>query len=150
MSPTTTMTPSGESPREARRPTALSSRKNTLIGTWNVRTMYESGRCENISNKNLWERTQQLAAPVEVRRRKWRWIGHTLRKDTTSIPRQALRWNPSGQRRVGRPRNTWRRSWEDEVKKAGLTWHSMARQAKDRSKWRNLASDLCNVWSEQA
>ena len=69
MSPTTTMTPSGESPREARRPTALSSRKNTLIGTWNVRTMYESGRCDNVT-REMDRYKIQLLGLTETR-----WIG---------------------------------------------------------------------------
>nr|KAG5703672.1 hypothetical protein BaRGS_002546 [Batillaria attramentaria] len=34
---------------------------------------------------------------VQVRRRKWRWVGHTLRKEPgCNITRQALEWNPQG------------------------------------------------------
>ena len=41
--------------------------------------------------------------------RKWRCIGHYLRKDDTDIAEMALEWNPQGTRRRGRPRMTWMR-----------------------------------------
>nr|KAG5711937.1 hypothetical protein BaRGS_026378 [Batillaria attramentaria] len=47
---------------------------------------------------------------VQVRRRKWRWVGHTLRKEPCNITRQALEWNPQGKRKRGRPKQTWRRT----------------------------------------
>jgi hypothetical protein len=50
-----------------------------------------------------------VPAEEEIRRRRWRWIGHTLRKPPTNITRQALTWNPHGKRKRGRPKNSWRR-----------------------------------------
>jgi len=44
------------------------------------------------------------------RKRKFRWIGQTLRKKDGDIPKSALLWNPQGNRKRGRPRNRWRRS----------------------------------------
>ncbi|XP_070206237.1 uncharacterized protein [Littorina saxatilis] len=77
---------------------------------------------DTISNKDLWQRTKQLSVEQDILQRRFRWIGHTLRKTTTSITRQALTWNPQGKRRRGRPRNTWRRDLEAEVKRIGYTW----------------------------
>lgn len=74
-----------------------------------------------ISNRDLWERTSQLPPPLQIRKRKWTWIGHTLRKEESNITRQALRWNPQGKRKRGRPRATWRRSLEQEMKDHGIT-----------------------------
>ena len=31
---------------------------------------------------------------VIIKRHKWGWIGHTLRKDESSVARQAMQWNP--------------------------------------------------------
>jgi hypothetical protein len=42
--------------------------------------------------------------------RKWRWIGHTLRKGDESTEKQALDWNPQKARRGGRPKETWKRT----------------------------------------
>ena len=52
---------------------------------------------DTISNEELWQRTRQKHADVEIRQRRWGWIGHTLRKTATNTTRQALRWNPQGE-----------------------------------------------------
>ena len=43
-----------------------------------------------ISNKNLWKVTGQEDINLEIRKRKYRWIGHTLKKrgsrDTKGCP----------------------------------------------------------------
>ncbi|PVD19664.1 hypothetical protein C0Q70_20154 [Pomacea canaliculata] len=77
---------------------------------------------ERISNSSLWERTNQNATSQDTKKRKWGWIGHTLRKPADTIARQALDWNPQGKRKVGRPKQTWRRSVESEAKAAETTW----------------------------
>jgi hypothetical protein len=38
--------------------------------------------------------------------RKWKQIGHILRQDNESMAKKALKWNPQGGRRKGRPRIT--------------------------------------------
>nr|KAG5705195.1 hypothetical protein BaRGS_011221 [Batillaria attramentaria] len=63
-----------------------------------------------ITNQDLWERTRQVPIEQEIKKRKWGWIGHTLRKPTSNVTRQSLDWNPQGKRKVGRPKQTWRRS----------------------------------------
>ncbi|VDP24093.1 unnamed protein product [Schistosoma margrebowiei] len=45
---------------------------------------------DTISNSLLWERTNELPAEEEIRKRRWKWIGHTLRKSSNCITRQAL------------------------------------------------------------
>ena len=49
-----------------------------------------------ISNKDLWKVTGQEDINLEIRKRKFRWIGHTLRKEDGEIPKAALLWNPQG------------------------------------------------------
>jgi hypothetical protein len=56
---------------------------------------------EIISNEDLYRKTDQIPIATEIGRRKWNWIGHTLRKPATDITRQALTWNPPGKRRRG-------------------------------------------------
>ena len=85
----------------------------------------------------------QLPPPLQIRKRKWTWIGHTLRKDPSSITRQALKWNPQGKRRRRSPRNIWRRSVEDEMSNAGHSWHTLAQMAQNRVRWRGIVSGLC-------
>jgi hypothetical protein len=47
-----------------------------------------------ISNKDLWKVTGQEDINVEIRIRKFGWIGHTLRKEDGKMPKAALLWNP--------------------------------------------------------
>ena len=51
-------------------------------------------------NKDLWKVTGQEDINLEIRKRKFRWIGHTLRKEDGEIPKAALLWNPQGNRKT--------------------------------------------------
>ena len=98
---------------------------------------------ETISNADLWQRTKQLPAEDEIKRRRWRWIGHTLRKPPSNITRQALTWNPQGKRKRGRPKNSWRRDLEADTRQMGHTWRELETMAQDRSRWRATVDGLC-------
>ena len=74
---------------------------------------------DKITNKEIWRRTRQAQAEAQIKRRKWDWLSHTLRKPTSSVVRHALKWNPRGKRKRGRPRSTWRRSVETEGQTLG-------------------------------
>ena len=76
---------------------------------------------EVVPDEELWNKTKQVTLETERKKRKWRWIGHTLRKPAANITRQALDWNPQGKRKVGRLEQTWRRSIEAEAKATGMT-----------------------------
>ena len=70
---------------------------------------------DKITNEELCRIAQQKPIENQIKRRKWNWIGHTLRKEIAAIEKTALDWNPQGYRR-GRPRRTWRRTIEDEIR----------------------------------
>ncbi|VDP19379.1 unnamed protein product [Schistosoma margrebowiei] len=67
---------------------------------------------DTMSNNIMWERTKQIPAEEEIRKKRWEWIGHILRKAPNCVTRQALTWDPQGQRERERPRNTLRREME--------------------------------------
>ena len=98
-----------------------------------------------VSNEELWERAAQAPIKQQIAKRKWRWIGHTLRKPAKCIARQALKWNPQGSRSRKRPRETWRRCVEREMAQKGLTWGELTATAQDRQRWKLLVSDLSSV-----
>ncbi|VDP48197.1 unnamed protein product [Schistosoma margrebowiei] len=93
---------------------------------------------DTISNSLLWERTNQLLVEEEIRKRRWKWIGHTLRKSSNCITIQALTSNPEGKRKRGRPKNTLRRIIQADMKKMNRNWKELERIAQDR------------VWMENA
>ena len=56
----------------------------------------------------------------------------------------ALNWNPQGQRKRGRPRNTWRQELEKDIKRTGHTWKQLERIVQDRGDWRVIVGGLCS------
>jgi len=92
-----------------------------------------------ISNKDLWKITGKEDINLEIRKIKFRWIGHTLRKEDGEIPKAALFWNSQGNRKRGRPRNSWRRS---VIKEEDRSCNELRFLAADRQKWKGLIDNL--------
>ncbi|VDO79036.1 unnamed protein product [Schistosoma mattheei] len=88
-------------------------------------------------------------AEEEIRKKRWKWIGHTLRKALNCITRQALTWNPQGQRKRGRPKNTLGREMEIDMRKMNKNWMELAKKAEDRVGWRMLVGGLCSTGSNR-
>jgi hypothetical protein len=78
---------------------------------------------DKTTNEELWRITQQNSTENQTKRRKWNWIRHTLRKETGAVEKTALDRSPQGYRRRGRPKRTWRRTIEDEIR--GTEDHGM-------------------------
>lgn len=97
-----------------------------------------------ISNIELWRRTNQRMVEVEIRQRKWRWIGHTLRKPNENIAKQSFEWNPQGTRRIGRPRKTWKKTVEVEAASQKKTWKELRRLAGNRNQWKEFVHAICH------
>ena len=72
----------------------------------------------------------------EVRRRRWNWLGHILRREGVNDCFTALGWTPEGRRARGRPKTNWRRTVEKERNKAGWkSWEVAKAVAPDRKCW---------------
>ena len=91
-----------------------------------------------ISNIDLHRKTNQSDIATEIKRRKWRWIGHTLRKPSSDITRMSLDWNPQGKRKIGRPAMTWKRTMLAEAKQLGKSWEEIKAVAPNRVRWSSL------------
>ena len=52
-------------------------------------------RILRISNEDLYRRTNTAPLTVEIKKRRWRWLGHINRMAPNAIPRVAMRWTPS-------------------------------------------------------
>jgi hypothetical protein len=104
---------------------------------------------QKISNEELYKKTGCKNVTTEIKRRRFKWLGHVLRMDPDSIPRTALRWTPQGKRKRGRPKTTWRRTVESELKELGITWGEAQKRAKDRNDWRSIVVALCSTGNEE-
>ncbi|VDO74954.1 unnamed protein product [Schistosoma margrebowiei] len=89
---------------------------------------------DTISNNVLWERTNQIPAEEGIRKKRWKWIGHTLSKATNCVTRQAPIWNPQGQRKRGKSKNRLRRETEIDMRKMNKNWMELERKTQDRVK----------------
>ena len=98
---------------------------------------------EVISNEKLWRRAEETEISVRIRRWKWNWIAHTLRKGQDIIEREVMDWNPQGQRKRGRPKQTRRRSVHSEALGEGKSWNEVKQLARNRIRWRRFVDTLC-------
>jgi len=96
-----------------------------------------------ISSEELWRKTGEIEMSTQIRRRKWNWIGHTLRKGHEAIERDALDWKPQGKKRRGRPGHTWRRTVHNEALEKGKSCSEVKRMAGNRTRWRCFVDALC-------
>ena len=104
---------------------------------------------DKITNEEIWK-TGQAQAEAQIKRKKWNWLSHTLRKPTSSVVRHALKWNPQGKQKRGRPRSTWSKSVEAEGQTLGHSLGQLEVLSRDRAKWRKLVVDLCSTCSRRA
>ena len=91
---------------------------------------------QRISNEEIQRIADTNNISCEIRRRRWNWIGHILRREDGNDCITALGWQPEGKRARGRPKTTWRRTVEKERNVAGWTsWNIARAAARDRVGW---------------
>ena len=113
-----------------------------VFTNWCLRRILRIRWTERVRNKEVWERTEQEEIQTEVGRRRWRWIGHTLRRPNSNITKKALEWNPQGCRSRGRPRGTWRRVIDEDMERSGYSWQRIKTIAQDRDGWKLFVRGL--------
>ena len=102
-----------------------------------------------ITNEELHRKTDATSLATQIKKRRWRWLGHVCRMSPGALPKTALRWTADGKRRRGRPKETWRRTVEKEMKECGLTWNTITKWAADRQQWRYRVDALCATGHEE-
>ena len=67
-----------------------------------------------------------------------RWYGHVLRKEDENAIVKALKFEVNSSRGRGRPKQTWKKQIENDMKKNGPVKHN----ACDRTKWRGMVKTM--------
>ena len=67
-----------------------------------------------------------------------RWYGHVLRKEDENVIVKALKFEVSGSRGRGRPKQTWKKLVENEMKKNGLVKEDEC----NGTKWRSVVKTM--------
>ena len=96
---------------------------------------------EHISEEQVRERSGQRSVIEKIRYHRWRWYGHVLRMPEDRLPKQALGWTPEGSRRVGRPKDTWRRTIAKDKRERNIDVN-VEELAQRRDDWRNFITAL--------
>ena len=96
-----------------------------------------------ITNQEVLGRADQPDVLELAETRRWRYLGHILRRPD-AVGHTSLSWEPDGTRRRGRPRDTWRRLILKRLKTAIGTpsWSTAAALAKDRELWKETGRKL--------
>ena len=59
-----------------------------------------------ITNSELREKANIKSVEETMKEKRWKYIGHILRRDRNDNRRIALQWTPEGKRKKGRPKET--------------------------------------------
>ncbi len=106
---------------------------------------------QHVTNKEVLE--MEGADPIreEVRRKRWCWIGHVLRKDVNNDCAVALGWKPEVKSNRGRLKNNLAsHCGERERDKHGWkTWTKARQEANSCQKWRKDFQALGASWREE-
>ena len=102
---------------------------------------------QRIRNDTISQITGVRKISDEIRRRRWNWIGHVLRKDRNDDCMVVMGCQPERKRKVGRPKITWRRIVERKCRQERWTsWAEARTAAKDRTGWKAKVAALCALW----
>ena len=85
---------------------------------------------------------------MKMRRHRWRYLGHVFRMEDGRVPKQALYWTPQGSRRVGRSKETYRRTLHRDLRRNGMSMEELREMAHDRGMWKT-ATDLWIAMSKE-
>ena len=96
-----------------------------------------------ICNVELHKKTGSMNMPLEIKNSRLRWPGHILGMPEDRIPKDSMRSTPSGRRKRGRPKSTWRRTVMKDLGEMGLTWGETQAKGTERSVWRSSVVALC-------
>ncbi|XP_063436440.1 uncharacterized protein LOC134717872 [Mytilus trossulus] len=96
-----------------------------------------------ISNEDLHKKSKSQDIETTLLQKRWRWLGHVLRKPKEDMTKVAFRWTLEGKKKRRRPKTTLRRTIETEMKERGYTWRTIEKKAENREGWRQLVLALC-------
>jgi hypothetical protein len=130
--------------------TAALNRKMDAFDQWCLRRILRIPWNAFITNQEVRSRTQQTLLSELVRANRLKLFGHVVRSDGKEDHARALNdciaplpreWR----RKVGRPRHTWLRTIEDDLRPLNIGLSSARRRAQDRTAWRQLVTTATSL-----
>ena len=100
-----------------------------------VRWMCGVSLRERKTNEELRQRMGIEAVGVVMKRNRLRWLGHVLRKDDDDWVKRSMSLEVDGKRGRGRPRLTWIKMVERDMRERGLVKEDVL----DRERWKKMS-----------
>ena len=92
-----------------------------------------------ISNNEVYEKTKQLPWSKVINIRRLRFLGHVCRLNELTPVRISLQYAiDKYKKKIGRPKTTWIKIVEEQLKDLNVKLADMFKTANDREKWRQL------------
>ena len=96
---------------------------------------------DHITNEEVLLRTGSR----KLAERRFRLAGHILRLPSHRPSKVAMSWTLNdSRRRRGRPKKTWRRTFQEDLTRANISWEEAEHTAMDRPLWRQAAAQCAN------
>ena len=101
---------------------------------------------EHITNNEILRRCQTKRLQDIVAERRFRFAGHVLRLPNERNAKIAMKWEPvGGKRKRGRPKITWRRSFQKDIALVNENFESIEEKAADRTQWKVLSAQCADL-----
>ena len=91
---------------------------------------------DRVTNEEVRERCGVEDLRVRIRTTRLRWFGHVKRREEDNILKRVYDMDIGGRRPVGRPKKTWRKVVEEDMRMLNITEEEVV----DRQRWKRLIS----------
>ena len=98
---------------------ALTERLERFLVSCDYRSLRYMSRVrwqDKITNEEVRRKFGVKNLEHRLRKTRLRWFGHIKRRDESSILRRAMKLEVQGRRRVGRPKKTWSKVVEEDIR----------------------------------
>jgi len=96
---------------------------------------------DHVTNEEVLRRAKSNPLSSTVTERRLKFAGHTLRRPGHCHANVAMKWiPPGGKRKRGRPKKTWRRTFDEDLRQLNIEPGAAEKIAMDRVVWRELAA----------
>ena len=96
---------------------------------------------EHLADEEVRARSGQKNVIQIIRTKRWRYSGHVLRMGDERLPKHALSWKHEGSRRPGRPKDTWRKTIQWDIRTKELEIEGVECIAQQKEDWRRFRAD---------
>ncbi|XP_078671992.1 uncharacterized protein LOC144911640 [Branchiostoma floridae x Branchiostoma belcheri] len=108
----------------------------------NLRRILKVRWQDHITNDEILNRAKSKPLSTIITDKRMQLAGHILRLPSRRHSKTAMTWVPhNGRRKRGRPKHTWRRTFQDDLRRANIPWEEAETVAADKKKWK-LAADV--------